>query len=725
MGCCWSKKDGVLLEDDVLRNIGQNVTTAQVENFEQPLKPVETSGGTAAFFSVLYREDKVPRGKTRGYWIGKDLAHASDELDFYEKAYRLRRIEKSKWPIFQFMFDYGGVAEMSCLTADGKVETRRQLLLRNILDETTKLRLIDIKIGAVTGVGGWQGKSHIHAMKNKVVDHTTNSHIEGFRAEGFDNSPEALETLLEADTTNKIPGRQGGKKLALQRLPACEFLTYFCLMDGDDGTADRYSGLEVAMLAVQQTVQKLITVLSTAAVMPIPQQWIGSSAALAFDTSARPRRDAKIPDHLGRVHLFDWGRSELTTEDMYKVLGAQQQKARASHWAEWVGGMLRLSFEVSRFYRRQYCPKKRWTRVRFKVWSHARNNDLQSTVSGTEIGVATVDLREASTYGVVKDLELQTGGFRRAMIMKTVGLTTNAVKQKMKMSPRNGNSKALLRVKIEPRQVVKNSCFEEMWVVHVIHASSLPKTDVVGWCNPVVTVCMVDDVGAEARLRTRIIRNTSDPLWNEKLYFGAAKEEFKKSKSLLPKCYHSRAPGDTIMEWDLAAGQHGDLKIGLRLFRDLYFHGDTQGLTSEERDELNDDILNKTMVATNETEQKLEVTQKLLEAEMRRTEALEDEIRKLKRSSCTPSQATTVPPTITPTTTPTTIQSTTRRVATGSLVSPKTPSGRGRAYITHPSSPSSAHSDNFTNTWPTYPLTPIGRGRGFAIPQSSSYVFST
>eukprot|EP01059_Diplonema_ambulator_P037555 TRINITY_DN9993_c0_g1_i2.p1 TRINITY_DN9993_c0_g1~~TRINITY_DN9993_c0_g1_i2.p1 ORF type:complete len:721 (+),score=246.86 TRINITY_DN9993_c0_g1_i2:50-2164(+) len=704
MGCCWSKKEGVLLEDEVLRNIGKNVTTVHVGAFEQPLKPIGTSGGTAAFFPMVYKNDRVPKGMTRDYWIGKDLAHASDELDFYEKTLKLRRTEKDKWPIFQFMFDYGGVAEIGCLV-DGRVEVRKQLLLKNIMEGTTRLRLIDIKIGAVTGVGGWQGKSHIHAMKNKVVDHTTNSHIEGFRAEGFDKPPEALETLLAADSQNKIPGRQGGKKLALQRLPASEFLTYFCLMEGNDGTHETYSGLEVGMIAVQQCVKKLITILSAAAVMPIPQQWIGSSVALAFDTAARPRREARLPD-LARVHLFDWGRSELTTEDMYKILGPHQQRARASHWAEWVGGMLRLAFEVCRFYRRQYCPKNRWVSIRFKVWSHARNNDLQNTVSGTKIGVASIDLRDVKG-AVERDLELEGPDgldnlIRGAVILKTVGLTTNAVKQKVGMSPKGSSSKAVIRVKVEQVNNLINGCFNDVWMVHVMHATNLPKTDVVGWCNPVVTVCLVDEVGAEARLRTRIIRNTSDPAWNEKLYFGSAKEEHRRSTVLLPNAYHPRAPGETITDWDLAAGPGGNYKTALRLFRDLYFHGDT-GMSMEERDELKDDMLNKTLANEVDTEmaRELEATKKLLEEEMRRSEALEDELRQLKMTPLS-SMSSALP--ATPLTPVTPVNHMQTRKVTGTDRS----HGRGRA---HPPRPSFI--EPLTMTWPA----PMGRGR--------AYVFST
>ena len=40
-------------------------------------------------------------------------------------------------------------------------------------------RFVDIKLGDVTGIAGWKGKSILGAFKNFVLDTNTNSSIEG------------------------------------------------------------------------------------------------------------------------------------------------------------------------------------------------------------------------------------------------------------------------------------------------------------------------------------------------------------------------------------------------------------------------------------------------------------------------------------------------------------------------------------------------------------------
>eukprot|EP00659_Diplonema_papillatum_P013380 gene13380-20598_t len=193
-----------------------------------------------------------------------------------------------------------------------------------------------------------------------------------------------------------------------------------------------YSGTEVAALAVRQIVMHLLDIVSAAAATPVPQQWIGSSIALAFDAGKRPERNAHGGHPLvANVKIFDWGRSELASFDMFNVLSSNQQRSRASHWAQWIGGALRLSFEAARFYRRQYCPSgKKWTTVKFEVWSHTKNNDITTFLSTrTGMGVATIDLSSAPQNEEIELALLPPGVLRGATIIKTVGATVNTVKR--------------------------------------------------------------------------------------------------------------------------------------------------------------------------------------------------------------------------------------------------------------------------------------------------------
>merc|ERR1719433_2436680 len=70
------------------------------------------------------------------------------------------------------------------------------LLLRNGRDGFKRCRMLDVKMGRVTAVGGWQGKAAYRAwVQNNTVDAMTNSARQGFRLEGFDCPPAALRSV--------------------------------------------------------------------------------------------------------------------------------------------------------------------------------------------------------------------------------------------------------------------------------------------------------------------------------------------------------------------------------------------------------------------------------------------------------------------------------------------------------------------------------------------------
>ena len=73
------------------------------------------SGGTAAFFKVTLKEPHPDTGST-GFWIAKDLAHAQDEVEFYEVA--LKRKGLPGWKLMDYLIEYKGVAKMACVSAE-------------------------------------------------------------------------------------------------------------------------------------------------------------------------------------------------------------------------------------------------------------------------------------------------------------------------------------------------------------------------------------------------------------------------------------------------------------------------------------------------------------------------------------------------------------------------------------------------------------------------------
>ena len=67
----------------------------------------------------------------------------------------VQRIGQKGWEVLSWMTPYKG-----CVDAPTDIGDREVLLLRNARDQYGTCRLLDIKIGEVTAVGGWQGKGH-------------------------------------------------------------------------------------------------------------------------------------------------------------------------------------------------------------------------------------------------------------------------------------------------------------------------------------------------------------------------------------------------------------------------------------------------------------------------------------------------------------------------------------------------------------------------------------
>jgi hypothetical protein len=210
---------------------GSGLTAVDASLFETPFKALGASGGTAAFFEVRYKDgkwktDSCPGGSidSQSYWIGKDLARARDEVDFYELVSLLRERAAAGWEIVNWMLSYRGV-----VTAPTSIGEREVLLLRNARDQYASCRLLDIKMGEVTAIGGWQGKGYFEAYMQSWIDGASNSAGEGFRLEGFDGMPTTLESVItHALTEENSPVAEATlERFLLQHMPAREFLRYF------------------------------------------------------------------------------------------------------------------------------------------------------------------------------------------------------------------------------------------------------------------------------------------------------------------------------------------------------------------------------------------------------------------------------------------------------------------------------------------------------------------
>eukprot|EP00929_Paragymnodinium_shiwhaense_P035121 TRINITY_DN19010_c0_g1_i1.p1 TRINITY_DN19010_c0_g1~~TRINITY_DN19010_c0_g1_i1.p1 ORF type:complete len:605 (+),score=124.40 TRINITY_DN19010_c0_g1_i1:77-1891(+) len=357
-------------------------TTVPHDMFDHPVV-LGVSGGTAAFFALKYAgpksgpsKDKYGRSPT--YWIGKDLARAMDEVDFYEK---IGTLDKQAYRLLHnWAFDYAGVLKKKCMlskaTLKGKTmepDPREMLVLRNLRDGRSSTRLMDIKIGRETAVAGWHGKSWWRATKQRwLTDRVTMSDWAGFRLEGFDSPPECLRTQLEGSPSGccqKISKKH--RRLILQRQHASEFLGYFVdfceLRSQITDTRALLTPLEMSEATLYDAIRKMACMCGDAEAIPVPQMWIGSSLALICDGSRllsrdktlemlRSKFDALTADPLNTiadVSIFDWGRSECVTQGDYDELAPKGQVSKESYkryWAQWRSGVLRVLFDAVQLY---------------------------------------------------------------------------------------------------------------------------------------------------------------------------------------------------------------------------------------------------------------------------------------------------------------------------------------------------------------------------------------
>jgi len=333
------------------------------EQFEEPCIAVAVQGGTAAFFFVRYRPGQEPEGKEAGHFVGKDLAHASDELQFYETLVDAKEVDSRFADLAESCMDCPGVARLICRNPkDNSMQVRFLLLLENLWNGYDKMRLVDVKMGAETSVANWKGKSRLHAWKNAKIDQRTNSLVEGFRLEGMECPPRALEDRILAVNENsnsrmrsKIISGKAAKRFLLQRLRAHEFMAAWCDVSALGVGAEQHS--HGAVWSAVEQVGKLLRVCSE---LPVPQQWIGSSIAMGLEI-ATMSSEPKVT-----IKVFDWGRAELVDVNMFKELSAEAKKERWKFWRQYCTAVTRFYWELCRIATHRCCCCS-WTAFVFEL----------------------------------------------------------------------------------------------------------------------------------------------------------------------------------------------------------------------------------------------------------------------------------------------------------------------------------------------------------------------
>jgi hypothetical protein len=260
------------------------------------------------------------------------------------------------------------------------------------------------------------------AWTQKWLDGVTNSNGQGFRLEGFDGPPASMSSIFDhaASERHGIPQAKMDRFL-MQRQPAKEFLKFF--LDLHDTTKSSYSGtpaeepivpdvgagldeklslVETEELVLLNCIEELASLAEACRNTDTAQQWIGSSVMLAYDAEIQLlRKEIQEAERMpsgaaasiarARVHIFDWGRSELNTPENHDALWWEHQKDRETYWGHYCSGIALLLYDCCLVYARRFLCDH--TSVSLSVW------DRDVYTEDDLVGVTTVALD--GTDGVV------------------------------------------------------------------------------------------------------------------------------------------------------------------------------------------------------------------------------------------------------------------------------------------------------------------------------------
>jgi hypothetical protein len=458
--------------------------------FETPVKRLQVSGGTAPFFNL--RLLKPEAEQSDHYYIGKDLAHAMDEINFYESAIHCGMKGKGELArLLQFVPEYAGVLRAP---EEGKEDPMDLLVMRNLKDGHKTPRMLDIKMGQKTGQAGWQGKSRVAALRQSIVDGVTNSACEGFRLEGFDNRPPVLKSmdpLLDVGGSDSKKIQKKAERIMLQRMPGAEMMMHYLDVHqelhnpGRDALCEVLGPSEVTEISLYEAVSRLTSLALACRCSPVPQKWIGSSVALGFDCGELPPRSTGAA-HLKRnavTAIFDWGRSELNTVEKHMQLSDSEQTDRSEFWCYYVGGVDRLAWEAARAYKHRFSTAGDWKHLVFTVY------DFDSLTANDFIGRVRVPVE-------------------------------NTAQQQVTITDADGEPiEGQLEYSIEWCPYPEGSRLKGAWQVTVVRATNLPASDRMmmrSTNDAFVEVVALSDSGKNCfRQVTSVKAKSALPEWNE------------------------------------------------------------------------------------------------------------------------------------------------------------------------------------------------------------------
>lgn len=486
------------------------VTRVDPSLFASPVKRLGVSGGTAPFFALKLLNP--PEGRTEDHFIGKDLSRAVDEIAFYEEMLGIVNSDNEECglrDLLSFGFEYAGV-----LTApeegveEGEDADRELLVLRNLRDGCSTLRLLDIKMGERTASAGWHGKSWSHAHRQGLMDKTTNSYVEGFRLEGFDGRPETLVTmdpLMDYDSHKSAKALKKAGRMLLQHMDGREVVMHFLDLhqgptaDDNANLEEVYSSAELSEIVFHEIVTRTAKLAAACNKVTVPQKWVGSSVALGYDCGTLPPRskDESAIRSQVLVNIFDWGRSELNTIEKMQHMSAKEQQDRQEFWNYYKGGMERLAWVAARTYLHRFANGVEWKEITLTIY------DFDAMSKDDFMGTATVAVEDTD------DSEIK--------------LCNNKGKE----------SDATITYSLHWRPCPDGSRLKGTWRVGIKSAKNLPNMDEQSVSDP---YCCVKATSADGKhcfeQVTRVIQNDLFPVWDATLDLPIASDADALKKAL-------------------------------------------------------------------------------------------------------------------------------------------------------------------------------------------------
>eukprot|EP00555_Chaetoceros_dichaeta_P009775 CAMPEP_0198252596 /NCGR_PEP_ID=MMETSP1447-20131203/3086_1 /TAXON_ID=420782 /ORGANISM="Chaetoceros dichaeta, Strain CCMP1751" /LENGTH=546 /DNA_ID=CAMNT_0043937915 /DNA_START=35 /DNA_END=1675 /DNA_ORIENTATION=+ len=494
------------------------VTRVDKAFFENPVKRLGVSGGTAPFFSLkLTKEGKEKFGAEYGhngtisetYFIGKDLSRAVDEVEFYEKTLLITKRDKDDGAkddggmseMLGYTFVYLGVVTLE-ETVDGSPVERELLILKNLYDSLTKLRLLDFKMGERTADVNWRGKSRARAYKQRILDGFTNSTKQGFRLEGFDGQPQVVTSMNPLISARMSLQRMNGPQvlmhyLDLHDVPADENES---LKDDIEETdcarkADVYTKSEVAEIVLHETVSQLVQLSAACHASKVPQKWLGSSVALGYDAGSFPPRSNSAEQSVRSnviINIFDWGRSELLTKEAFDQLSTAEQSDRQKFWEYYICGIDELSRNAAKRYDNQFSNSDGWDEITVRVMDYDSGNEDDF------MGEVTLPLPK---------IPLETT-WSEEYPLRGKG------KPWIRGRPKNGRSRGSIKLDISWWDAPKDSSrIKGSWHITIDQASNLQVKDIIS-SDPYCLV-IARSKSFEFEQMTSVKVKSLDPVWGE------------------------------------------------------------------------------------------------------------------------------------------------------------------------------------------------------------------